>query len=391
MATSTTSHLGLRIPKTEHENPDPAKQCIKQCTKEQHENPEPPKHSKCTKTQNNEINPILHVLLQGLYDNESTISVLRGSPHIVQIIWRHVIDFWRSLINIGCRETTPPNLLPYSRILKPQNRFVLPVVPVMFPKPQNLSISMMPFVMNPQFDDCYLPQIIRSYWEHLIRPLFRTHCAEECHLEQEVGKICYLTIHESYIDPGKSQRRLGLHTSHPGRVVLEETEETEKIHNETIVRGKGTSNVCFTHVSSRAVVHPRKWRIVRSNQLNGGIYIATNAENSYRVWDCQIKKGVENEIIGKFGDVEHLRQYLDNGETIKSNTIYWITDRTPHESLPILEGTYRQYFSLVTHEVSLWFEDYYTQNPFGIEPDPSITKVVKRLETKASVAFNAVL
>ena len=65
---------------------------------------------------------------------------------------------------------------------------------------------------------------------------------------------------------------------------------------------------------------------------------------------------------------------------MKSNTIYWITDRTPHEALPLAHQTYRQYFSLVTHEVSLWFEDSSTKNPLGVEPDPCITKVVKRLE-----------
>ena len=60
-----------------------------------------------------------------------------------------------------------------------------------------------------------------------------------------------------------------------------------------------------------------------------------------------------------------------------ANTLYWITDRTPHESLPLTAGTYRQYVRVVTSEVSLWFEEHSTKNPLGVVPDPSITKVVK--------------
>ena len=43
----------------------------------------------------------------------------------------------------------------------------------------------------------------------------------------------------------------------------------------------------------------------------------------------------------------------------------------------LTEGAYRQYFRLVTSEVSLWFEDHSTKNPLGLVPDPNITKTVK--------------
>lgn len=32
---------------------------------------------------------------------------------------------------------------------------------------------------------------------------------------------------------------------------------------------------------------------------------------------------------------------------MKKNKLYWITDRTPHESLPMESQTYRQFFRLV--------------------------------------------
>ena len=62
---------------------------------------------------------------------------------------------------------------------------------------------------------------------------------------------------------------------------------------------------------------------------------------------------------------------------MQPNYLYWITDRTPHESLPLKEEKYRQYFRLVTHEVSLWVEDHSAKNPLGLVPDSSITKIIK--------------
>ena len=50
--------------------------------------------------------------------------------------------------------------------------------------------------------------------------------------------------------------------------------------------------------------------------------------------------------------------------------------RTPHESLPLPEGAYRQFFRLVTSQVSFWYKDHSTANPMGVGPDPTITKTV---------------
>ena len=108
--------------------------------------------------------------------------------------------------------------------------------------------------------------------------------------------------------------------------------------------------------------------------------MASNVENSCEIWNAQIQCDNENnnrEIIGRNGDIEYLRRYLGNSKVMKPNTIYWITDRTPHESLAIANDTYRQYFRLVTHQVSLWFEEHSTKNPLGVVPDPNITKIVK--------------
>ena len=59
-----------------------------------------------------------------------------------------------------------------------------------------------------------------------------------------------------------------------------------------------------------------------------------------------------------------------------ANRIYWMTDRTPHEWLPLKTSTYCQFFRLVTSQVGLWFADHSTTNPNGVKPDPKITQVV---------------
>ena len=96
------------------------------------------------------------------------------------------------------------------------------------------------------------------------------------------------------------------------------------------------------------------------------------------------------------GDIEHLRWALPKKEakTMKPGQLYWITDRfgklffrrehqffntifrTPHESLPLKRSTFRQFFRIVTSDVSFWYKDHSTPNPLGVLPDPDITKIV---------------
>ena len=57
--------------------------------------------------------------------------------------------------------------------------------------------------------------------------------------------------------------------------------------------------------------------------------------------------------------------------------MYWFTDCTPFEWVPLKYTTFVQMFQLVTGDVALWFEDYYTQNPLGVVPDPTKTLTVR--------------
>ena len=82
-------------------------------------------------------------------------------------------------------------------------------------------------------------------------------------------------------------------------------------------------------------------------------------------------------MIGQHGDIEHLRSALGPGEVMRPGQVYWITDKTPHESLPLDKKTMRQFFRIVTSEVSFWFSDHSTPSPLGVTPDPRVTKTVR--------------
>jgi len=108
--------------------------------------------------------------------------------------------------------------------------------------------------------------------------------------------------------------------------------------------------------------------------MEGGIYLASSVSSSCRVWDCV----VDTKAVNRLGDVEYLRGVLPGpGMEMEAGQLYWITDRTPHESVPLKEASFRQFFRLVTSQVSLWYSDHSTPNPLGVVPDPSLTKIVK--------------
>jgi hypothetical protein len=50
-------------------------------------------------------------------------------------------------------------------------------------------------------------------------------------------------------------------------------------------------------------------------------------------------------------------------------TSFWLTDRTPHEALPQTESGHRQFFRLVTSNISVWFGKHSTSNPNVHIPD----------------------
>lgn len=191
------------------------------------------------------------------------------------------------------------------------------VSPVHFPEPSGIIINMMPFVMG---QEDTLPSEFRGYL-----PLIAA-----CNLEAEqIGKTGYLSIQENPVTRG-SHRRPGIHVEgHPANGW-----------------GGGWGRGRFAESRS------------------DGLYMASTVGNSCRAWD------VHMDSPGLAGDCEAFRDQLAERDAVymQPGMLYWMTDRCPHESLPLEVGMFRQWFRLVTHKVDLWFQNHSTENPLGIRP-----------------------
>ena len=351
-------------------------------------------------------NPVLKIFLEGLYDKDCHLSKLRGCPYLVMRIWKEVRNFWREKIIL------PPNkdeeflksgveyqyevLNLFEESFKSEIYFA-PVQDTSkvdyyahiarkgysFPAPTDININMMPFIAGENFKYCELPNYLENYWP-LIRACLRPQRERDyCHLwpkreiPSDMGKVYYLTIQESWVEPGNSQRRPGLHVDSPGSVKFKGEDHDAK-HQGLDLVGNGKSKHYNGHQWGLGCAHyigEQNEELDESNSyvMQGGIYIASSVSGSSRVWNC----GIDPEAVGPHGDIEHLRFLLpETGKVLCPGQLYWITDRTPHESLPLKEKTYRQFFRLVTADVSLWYRDHSTANPLGVEPDRNITKIV---------------
>ena len=226
-----------------------------------------------------------------------------------------------------------------------------------FPAPKDININMMPFVIG---DVTSLPADYQHYW-----PLIAA-----CWISpKEKGKVGYLTIDERLVKQGESQRRPGLHVETPGTC-----------------RVGGGENVC--HMWGGGKRQRKKQR----KGCVGGIFMASTVAQSCRVWNVVLK---DDTAIRTHGDIEHLRPLLQlcdpydtstkdrsgtewlTGESrcLLPNHIAWMTDRTPHESVPLTKDTYRQYFRVVTSNITVWYAEHSTANPLGTTPPQEVQVV----------------
>lgn len=178
---------------------------------------------------------------------------------------------------------------------------------IVFPEYRNININMMPFISE---DPKSLPVELRHYWSLI----------KDCIMQSEIS---YLTIREGYINAHQTQSRPGVHT-------------------------EGYNNV--------------KWGSSGGTAWGGnkGIYIANNVNKSLRVYDMEISNP------GHLGDCSKLD--LINPYDVEANTLINISDRTPHEVIALAYPVRRQFFRLVTGEVSVWFSKHNTANRLGVLP-----------------------
>ena len=104
--------------------------------------------------------------------------------------------------------------------------------------------------------------------------------------------------------------------------------------------------------------------------------MSSSVPDSTRVWNYQVNdESLEWELEN--GNKESLRDCLPGeGELLKPGQVYWMSNRAPHESLPLTQTTMSQIFRITTSEVGFWFKDHYTANPLGVLPDPNVTDIV---------------
>lgn len=207
---------------------------------------------------------------------------------------------------------------------------------ISFPEPTGISINMMPFVAG---DIMSIPVEYLGY-----APLIERCCNT---LRSSYRReIFYLTIQESFVEHGRSQRRSGLHTDRHKAIAFEAGGD------EVIGRGKGD----FTFDAA--------WG--GRDITIGGIFLASNVGSSCAVWDAYISSP------GVLGDCEDCRAGLGEPHLLLADTLYWITDGTPHEALPLTCAAERQFFRVVTAEVGIWYSQHSTANPLGVVPPDSV-------------------
>ena len=330
------------------------------------------------------MNPILKTIFEGVYDDKSILRSLRGTPHLIKKLWCILKNCFKSYIKLPKdydHYEVPEGVSLENEVLMPGLGFLKEFAPyetygifieddVIFPKATDININMMPYISKGNdFEDYKLPPYLKPYAELIYfcgtntnDPLYDS--------ENDKGKIFYLTIQEGWVEPNESQRRPGIHTDNPGNIAI-------KNSGKYAVSAEGAGEYGKNYYEH----HWGNGVIMSADCHFGGIYMASNIPNSCRAWNCKIEKDQNNgsDVIGEHGSCEHLKEFLpnDNEVLMKANTLYWITDRTPHESLPLTKRTYRQFFRVVTENVSLWFADHSTPNPYGVLPDRNITKIVK--------------
>eukprot|EP01040_Poterioochromonas_malhamensis_P004326 gene4326-4638_t len=170
------------------------------------------------------------------------------------------------------------------------------------------------------------------------------------------NRIAYLTVDERPVSEiGQSQRRGGVHVESPG--ALREKEIADK--------GKYTPDMCF--------YHPWGGGTATDEYLVGGIFLASNVSDTTAIWNTRIHDTF-GDVIGPHGSLERMRSLLGPpAKRLAGGELIWLSDRTPHESLPIEDvSVRRQFFRLVVGEIAFWFADHNTANPTGYAVPESV-------------------
>jgi hypothetical protein len=208
---------------------------------------------------------------------------------------------------------------------------------VAFPKPTGRNVSVLPFIMG---DEESLPEDLRPYYDSLIA---------KCPVaDEEYGKVMYLTISEGLVDESATQRRSGLHVEAAGGI--------QGIEGKFLA---GTESNWGGGV--REFYYGADKIAGAFDAYEGGLYMASNMDDTCELFDALVAKG--QGLVDYHGSGDHLRLFIGTSTKLKANELAWLTDRTPHQALPQPKKGYRQFFRLVTSNISVWFQQHSTANP----------------------------
>lgn len=274
-------------------------------------------------------------VLRGTLDSQNPLSMLRGNALVWENILGHVDAFYEAHIDRSDRAW---------RIISP---CMQRPQEVKFPKPTGLCINMMPISL---WDINTIPAQCLQYGE-MIQACPAPYW--DIHSQGRSDHVVYLTVCESLVQVGESQRRPGLHIERPGEIqnggrLLEDASDPMF---KQIAWGLG----CFGGTGIPT----------------DGIFMASNVADSCKVYSELIIN--PEEVTNARGGIEHMRNRLGPGTSLKANQLVWFTDRTPHESMPVTSAdgqtsVYRQFFRLVVGRISVWYSLYNTPNPSGFGP-----------------------
>jgi hypothetical protein len=184
---------------------------------------------------------------------------------------------------------------------------------VLFPSPRDRMANMMPVIVG---DIDSLPEDLAGYLPMLQRCGF------------EPGTTAYLTINESLVEQGATQRRPGIHT------------------DGTAMHTHGGTGP--THGGGVSTESPYR----------EGMCMAST-DGATRLWDTLDFDG------GRLGE---LQEPGESSISLRPSQLYWMTDRTPHEGITATTTAYRQFFRLTAHDLGVWYSQHNTQNPLGVPP-----------------------
>ena len=306
-------------------------------------------------SQDPECTEIRRIILGGTLDDSNPLSMLRANP----LVWSDIFNYVE--YDALCKKSIVVTDDAYRIVTDDAYRIVWQLL---FPESQGLDINMMPFRL---FDpEGTLPVQCRP-WIPCIR------CCMACYTSPEDFKtrVAYITVHESDVAGGKSHRRPGIHIERPRGGQGEVSRDAEK---QWALSPYQTAPF-FPGCPCWGLGHWDKERGVPVD----GIYMASNIAESCAVYPALISS--PERVSDEHGGIEHLREYLPEKHLLGHGDLVWMTDRTPHESMPLLESKHhhRQFFRLVVGPISTWYSKHNTPNPLGILPNAPISDVDKFL------------